>query len=148
MMNPMKIMFAYDGSERAQAALADLEIAGLPRLAETKIVAVVEPFLPTGPSEIAWGSGATEAMEILAQRAGCILREGRQRLERIFPDWEVEIEVYCGQRAMQLVAQAVEWGPELLVISPLNRSKFERMVWGSLSGSVVENATCSVRVRA
>jgi nucleotide-binding universal stress UspA family protein len=146
MMNPMKIMIAYDGSARAQAALADLEIAGLPSLAEARIVAVVEPFQPAGPSEIAWGSGATDALETLTQRAGCILQEGRHRLERIFPDWELETEVYCGQRAMELVAQAVEWGPELLVISPLNRSKFERMVWGSLSGSVVENATCSVRV--
>ncbi|HKX29937.1 MAG TPA: hypothetical protein VJ302_19760 [Blastocatellia bacterium] len=31
-------MIAYDGSKRSQAALSDLKYAGLPRLAETKIV--------------------------------------------------------------------------------------------------------------
>ncbi|MFN0084054.1 MAG: universal stress protein [Blastocatellia bacterium] len=142
----MKIMIAYDGSDRARMAMDDLEIAGLPRLAETRIVSVVEPFLPAGHSEVAWGAGAANAMEVLAEHAEGIARQGRQRIQRSFPEWEFETELCCGRRATQLVAQAADWEPELLVINPLNRSEIRRVVWGSLSRSVVDHAPCSVRV--
>ncbi|MDX2029475.1 MAG: universal stress protein [Blastocatellia bacterium] len=142
----MKIMVAYDGTPRAQAALADLAHAGLPQKAEIKVVTVIEPLHTAGPSDLAWGSGVAEALDLMTWQARKIARQGKQLLQRTFPGWQLDIDVYRGQRAAELVAHAAAWEPELLVISPLNRNKWERLLWGSLSRNVVENAPCSVRV--
>jgi hypothetical protein len=42
----MKVLVAYDGSERADAALDDLRRAGLPSDAQIKVLSVVENWLP------------------------------------------------------------------------------------------------------
>ena len=42
----MRILIAYDGSECAEAALADLTRAGLPHRLEALVFAVVELWLP------------------------------------------------------------------------------------------------------
>ena len=46
----MKILIAYDGSECADAALADLQRAGLPPAAAALIMSVAEVFLPPASS--------------------------------------------------------------------------------------------------
>ena len=53
MKDPMKILIAYDGSECADAALADLPRAGLPRQAEVIVLSVTETWLPPPSS---WAS--------------------------------------------------------------------------------------------
>ncbi len=42
----MKILIAYDGSDCAEAALDDLQCAGLPLEAEAQIISVAEVWLP------------------------------------------------------------------------------------------------------
>ena len=106
MTNRMKIMIAYDGSKRSQAALSDLKYAGLPRQAETKIVSVIEPFPYSGPPELVWGTDAEEAMASMAQRAEWIVERGQRQLQRAFPNWDLETEVYQGQASSQLAAHA------------------------------------------
>ena len=43
----MRVLIGYDGSENADAALADLQTAGLPRQGEALIVSVGEVVMPT-----------------------------------------------------------------------------------------------------
>jgi hypothetical protein len=50
MSEKMKILIAYDGSDCANAALEDLQRAGLPRVAEALIMSVAEVFLPPSSS--------------------------------------------------------------------------------------------------
>jgi hypothetical protein len=45
----MKILIAYDGSDCAEAALDDLQRAGLPVEAEAQIITVAEVWLPPPP---------------------------------------------------------------------------------------------------
>jgi hypothetical protein len=45
----MKILIAYDGSDCAEAALDDLQRAGLPPEAEAQIISVAEVWLPPPP---------------------------------------------------------------------------------------------------
>jgi hypothetical protein len=45
----MKILIGYDGSECADAALEDLQFAGLPDSASARVLSAVEVFLPPKP---------------------------------------------------------------------------------------------------
>ena len=45
----MKILIAYDGSECADAALIDLQRAGLPDDAEALVLSAVDVFIPPKP---------------------------------------------------------------------------------------------------
>lgn len=47
----LKVLIPYDGSDRAEAALQDLERAGLPATFEA-LIAVTEVWLPSSPYEI------------------------------------------------------------------------------------------------
>ena len=46
MSEKMKVLIAYDGSSCANAALDDLQRAGLPRVSEALIMSVADVFLP------------------------------------------------------------------------------------------------------
>ena len=70
----MKILIAYDGSSCADAAVNDLQRAGLPAVAEVRILSVAEVFLPQ-PSDDP--SGSVEPLPAVVQRA-----HARQRLQR------------------------------------------------------------------
>jgi hypothetical protein len=46
MSETMKVLIAYDGSSGADAALEDMQRAGLSRVAEALILSIAEVFLP------------------------------------------------------------------------------------------------------
>lgn len=142
----MKIMIAYDGSSRAEAALRDLQYAGLPRHAEAKLVSVVEPLITTGPPEAAFSAPVIRLAQNEGQQAKMNVWQGAARLHKTFPAWALDTAVLWGNAALQIVTEAENWNPEMIVISPLNRSKFERVLFGSFSRSVVDKAPCTVRV--
>src|SRR5919112_2384298 len=105
----MKILIAYDGSECAEAALDDLQRAGLPDEAEALVVSVTELWLPPPPPsvyevveeasaahtpaelqrEYVKDSPAVEDARGLAARAA-------GRLGRNFPGWKVTAEGLYG----------------------------------------------------
>ena len=142
----MKILIAYDGSSCADAALADLRRAGLPREAEAVVLSVAEHWLPPPSSyEIlepqlshSLHSGEEEALA-MARRAGAYIQSA-------FPAWEVRAEAASGSPARQVIEKAEQWKPDLIVIGSHGHTALARLVLGSVSQKVVTNAPCSVRV--
>lgn len=84
----MKILIGYNGSQISEAALDDLQHAGLPENAEVLILTVAEVWLPPENTDVA---------EILAWRAEMNLKEK-------FPLWDIKTEVTFGSPA-----RAVGW---------------------------------------
>jgi nucleotide-binding universal stress UspA family protein len=142
----MKILIEYDGSRRADNAIEDLQNAGLPREAKAKIVSVIEPIIPVGTSEVAWGMACAQVteQEILLSRLA--VKRACERLSKLFPDWELDEAVHPGNKELELIAMASRWKPDLVIISPLKRNELGRLIFGSLSRSIVERTSCSVRV--
>ncbi len=159
MTEKTKILIAYDGSDCAEAALDDLQRAGMPQKAEALVVAVTEIWLsPPPPStyEIlalanavyvpadmprvyAQGSQALEEAQALADRAATRLRTN-------FPDWQITAQALVGSPRRELIRQADEWKPALIVVGSHGRSMVGRLVLGSVSQGVLTHARCSVRV--
>jgi nucleotide-binding universal stress UspA family protein len=159
MKQRMKILIGYDGSDCAEAALDDLQRAGLPSAAEALVLSVTEVSLPPPPPSsyeileqaralqvpadiprvYAKGSPAIQEAQSLSDRAA-------DRLRANFPGWEITAEASVGSPAWELVSKADGWKPDLIVVGSHGHSALGRFVLGSVSQRVLTEARCSVRV--
>jgi nucleotide-binding universal stress UspA family protein len=155
----MKILIAYDGSDCAEAALDDLQRAGLPSEAEAQIISVTEVWLPPPPPSsyeivdqamqvkvaadlkrvYSKGCAAAKAALAMAERA-------MDRVKTNFPAWKVSADSSCGSPAWEVVFRADEWKPDLIVVGSHGRTALGRFVLGSVSQRVLTEAKCSVRI--
>lgn len=159
MTQKMKILVGYDGSDCAEAALDDLQRAGLPPVAEALVMSVNEIWLPPPPPSsyeiveqarevhvpadmkrvYAKGSAAMEDAQSLAERAAVRLRAN-------FPGWEIAAAASVGSPSRELIMKADEWQPDLIAVGSHGRSALGRFVLGSVSQGVLTHARCSVRL--
>ncbi len=160
MNDKMKILIAYDGSPCADAALDDLQRAGLPRSGvEAIVISVAEVWLPPPPPssyEIVEAAREAHSPAELqkryarasheAEEARALSLRAEQRLRKNFPEWEVQSEATTGSPAWEIVLKADEWKPDLSVVGSQGRSALGRFVLGSVSQKVLTEAHCSVRV--
>jgi len=140
MANRMKVLVAYDGSERADAALDDLRKAGLPSDAQIKVLSVVENWL-TPPSGL-------EIIEHIDrdQEYPALARRGGVRLVSMEPGWYVRSESGVGSPGTVIIEKADEWGADLIVVGSHGRTALGQFFFGSVSQKVLHEARCSVRV--
>ena len=155
----MKILIGYDGSECADAALDDLNQSGLPATGEVRILSVAEVWLPppppsayeiveeareaTSPADLQreFSRHCAAAKEMLA-----LARRACDRVQNRFRNWEVSADSSCGSAAWELIANADEWKPDLIVVGSHGRTALGRFVMGSVSQRVLTEARCSVRI--
>jgi nucleotide-binding universal stress UspA family protein len=156
--SPMKVMIAYDGSKYADAAIDDLSKAGFPGDSEVLITSVAD-FSDRRPtaSEFDLISAASRRVDAVLEQArnheARVLRETRvmgskvvHKLRREFPEWKVYSEVLRGAPAEVLLKKAAEWQPEMIMGGSQGRSAVGRFLLGSVSKSVAEQASMTVRV--
>jgi nucleotide-binding universal stress UspA family protein len=154
----MKILIGHDGSHSADAALFDLQRAGLPADAEALIVSVADVMVPVAPgyelAEQALMSRRVMSGLVQVQRhVTQVLSETKEFASRAqdqvrsyFPNWSVRTETLTGPAAAELIRKADEWRPDLIVVGSHGRSAIERFILGSVSKKVVTDSDHSVRV--
>jgi nucleotide-binding universal stress UspA family protein len=142
----MKIMLAYDGSDHAAAALDDLRRAGLPPEAEALVLSVVKPVLPLMEPSIGLGMPLAELSLLTQKEATEMAKQAGQRLQAIFPGWQTRSESYAALPVLMILQKAEQWQPDLIVIGSRGRSALGRLLFGSVSQKVVNEAPCSVRI--
>jgi nucleotide-binding universal stress UspA family protein len=154
----MKILIGYDGSEVADAALDDLQRAGLPETAEAIVISVAEVWLPPQPENKTVAEFRQElehnplfhktyhrAINCI-QSAEKFAERARQRLQTNFPQWKVTSEATYGSPAWEIIMRADAFEPDLIITGAHGRSAFETLIMGSISQKVLTEANCSVRV--
>jgi nucleotide-binding universal stress UspA family protein len=142
----MKILIGYDGSACAEAALADLKRAGLPRKAEAFVLSVAEELIPA-PASIGGVTTPFPEYEFKSQQEALALaRSAKAVIKPLFPDWEVRAEAAIGSPASILIRKADEWEPDLVVVGSHGHTALGRFFFGSVSQKVLHEARCSVRV--
>ena len=145
-MEAVKILIGYDGSPHAEAALADLRRAGLPRKVEAKVVSVSEEWI-AAPASIGGVPTPFPKFEVEAQEESLKLaRSAKAVLKTLFPDWQVHAEAATGSPGKVLIWKSDEWEPDLLVIGSQGRTALGRFFFGSVSQKILHHADCSVRI--
>jgi nucleotide-binding universal stress UspA family protein len=153
----MKILIAYDGSESSDAALEDLQRAGLPRQAEALIISVADVFLPpplnediddTFPMHIPAGvRHAHERAKHALHEAELRAQSASQRLKKIFPDWKIVHEALADSPAWATIRKAEEFEADLIVTGAIGHTVLGgRLILGSVSQRVLYEARTSVRI--
>lgn len=155
----MKILIGHDGSQAADAALFDLQRAGLPHDAEALIVSVADIMMvPATPSYELAGQGlmsrrvtsglvhAQRQTELVLKEANEIASRATDEVRSYFPGWNIRTETLAGSAAFELISKANEWKPDLIVVGSHGRSAVSRFILGSVSKKVVTDSDHSVRV--
>jgi nucleotide-binding universal stress UspA family protein len=159
MKKGMKILIAYDGSGCAEAALDDLQRAGLPSEAEASVMSVTEVSLPPPPPSSYEILEQARAVHVPAditrvsskdspavQEAQSLSERAAARLRAHFPGWDITAQASVGSPKRELVSKADQWKPDLIVVGSHGRSAAGRLILGSVSQGVLTYARCSVRV--
>lgn len=153
----MKLLIGYDGSKMAEAALDDLQQAGLPGGAEALVLSVAEVWLPSENFEEA-GSVPVDSFVMTKARkpwgkdkkmvgeAEIFARHAQNRLAINFPFWKVKSRAADGSPAREILAKADDFEPDLIVVGSHGRSSIGRLFLGSISQKILTEAKCSVRV--
>jgi nucleotide-binding universal stress UspA family protein len=142
----MKILIGYDGSASANAAIADLSRAGLPAEADLRIISTSEIVLPPPLSFTLPSNGTLELQGILEENALGLARQAAEQVRSIFPNWKIELRVHAGSPASAIIDLADEWKPDLIILGSHGRSRLGRIILGSVSQAVLNEAHCSVRI--
>lgn len=145
----MKILFATDGAKQSEAAAEMLRHFALSDGDEIKIVSVVDMAVPMAIDIYGGYLPDTSELEKTArENAAKLLERTHERIKAHFPDKELAIstEVLFGSPESRIVETAEEIDPDLIVLGSHGYSRWERLLLGSVSDSVVHHAPCSVLI--
>lgn len=145
----MNLLFATDGGRQSDAAIGAIEKFSLAQGDEIKIISVVDMALPMAID--IYGGYLPETAELE--------KTARENAEKIVADCAgkvrsfaesagaaVSTEVLFGSPDSRIVETAEEWNADLIVVGSHGYSRWERLLLGSVSDSVVHHAPCSVLV--
>lgn len=150
----MKVLIAYDGSQCAQAALEDLQRAGLPGVAEVVVLSVADTLMPPPEDKTPLAveqppagvqQAQAEAQELLAG-AHTLAQQGCTRLQELFPRWHIHPEARADNPAWAVIKYTDTWQPDLVVAGSRGRSTLSRLLLGSVSHKILTEVRCSVRI--
>lgn len=153
----MKLLIAYDGSRCSEAALDDLQKAGLPDNCEVLILSVAEAWFqtlaePSGFDNFADSPESSSRQTEMSEDNGGVIFESetfahhaQKRLQTKFP-WQISARTSFGSPAKEILKCAAEFQPDLIVVGSHGRSAVSRFLLGSISHKVLTEAACPVRV--
>lgn len=155
----LKVLIPYDGSDGAEAALRDLERAGLPQKFEA-LIAVTEVWLPSSPYEITRAVNArrlkllTSGMSSFApamrdcEEQRLLSREADRRVRSMFPAANVTTEILeeSPSIASDIARVAKTYGVELIVAGSKGSPSPHIEDYAGTALRMVRSANCSVRI--
>ena len=153
----MKILIGYGGSESADAAIEDLQRAGLGADVEALVMTVADVFVPIPLDKEVENSvpmyippaikRAHERAEHKLEESRDIAKRVSEQIRLIFPTWRVSAGAEADSPAWALIRKADSWKPDLIVMGARGHSVFGgRLILGSISQRVLYEARCSVRI--
>ncbi|HVE59565.1 MAG TPA: universal stress protein [Pyrinomonadaceae bacterium] len=145
----MKVILATDGTKQSEAAIEITKTLNLNEGDEIHVISVLDMALPLSLDVYAGYLPSTEEIEnTVKENAGNILTQTGNKLKEIFADKDVFIitELLNGSPESRIVEKAEEIKADLIIVGSHGYNRWERLLLGSVSDSVIHHAPCSVLV--
>ncbi len=145
----MKILLATDGTKYGDAAAAMLKKINLGDGDEVRIVSVVDMSMPLAVDVYGgYIPDTTELDKAARENAAKVVADATATLNAAFSGRNVSIstDVLFGSPDSRIVETAEEIKADLIVIGSHGYKRWERLLLGSVSNSVVHHAPCSVMI--
>ena len=145
----MRVLFATDGGKQSDMAFAAIKRLSLADGDEIKLISVVDMALPMAIDLYGGYLPDTSDLEKAARENAVKVVESGAEKVRSFADSEkvqISTDVLFGSPESRIVETAEEWKADLIVVGSHGYSRWERLLLGSVSDSVVHHAPCSVLV--
>lgn len=145
----MKVILATDGTKQSEAAIEITKTLNLNEGDEIRVISVMDMALPLSIDVYAGYLPSTEEIEsAFKENAEKNLKTTGNLLEEIFADKNVSIvtELLNGSPESRIVEKAEEIKADLIIVGSHGYNRWERLLLGSVSDSVIHHAPCSVLV--
>ena len=145
----MKIILATDGTRHSDAAVEIIKTFKLTDDDEIKVVSVVDMAVPMALDIYSGYLPSTVEIEAaVKENAEKVLEATSRKFRKFFAgeDIRVTTEVLHGSPESRIVETAEEFGADLIVVGSHGYNRWERLLLGSVSDSVIHHAPCSVLV--
>lgn len=145
----MKVILATDGTNHSDAAVEAVKSLNFAAGDEIRIVSVVDMAVPLAIDVYAgYLSTSSEIETAVVENAEKVLGATRDKVAGFInrPDVLVSAEVLHGSPESRIVETAEDFGADLIVVGSHGYNRWERLLLGSVSDSVVHHAPCSVLV--
>lgn len=143
----MRVLFAFDGSEHSQAALAEVSSRAWPAGTEIRVLTVIhsrwplaaDPFFTAASAHVeSVNEQRREAPELLARAVDRILEQR--------PGLAVTSQAVEGLPHEAIVNEAEHWGADLIVLGSHGYGRVRRAILGSVAAAVAVEAPCAVEI--
>lgn len=145
----MKILLATDGTRQGDAAAEMVGAIALNDGDDVKIISVVDMALPLA-IDIYGGylPDTTELEKTARENASKVLEKTVEMVNHRFEGKQLSVtsEVLFGSPESRIVETAEQMGADLIIVGSHGYNRWERLLLGSVSDSVVHHAPCSVLV--
>ena len=145
----MKILLATDGTRQGDAAAEMVGAIALNDGDDVKIISVVDMALPLA-IDIYGGylPDTTELEKTARENASKVLEKTAEMVNQRFEGKQLSVtsEVLFGSPESRIVETAEQMGADLIIVGSHGYNRWERLLLGSVSDSVVHHAPCSVLV--
>lgn len=143
----MKILLATDGTKHSESAVEKLKSFDSKQISEIKIISIVDMAISITLNTYEGLAPTTLEIENNArENAHKILADTAAELALSFPDSTISTEVLLGSPDSKIVESAEEIGADIIVVGSHGYNRWERLLLGSISDSVVRHSHCSVLV--
>ena len=144
----MKILLAVDGSPCSDAAVKEIVRRPWPNGSSVKVLNAFE--LPIAGTPEGWVLPPTyfeELDQAVKKQAQSIVERALEQLRKEKNGTiSIDGQFLPGPPRAVILEEAESWGADLIVLGSHGYSRWERLLLGSVSQSVVSHAKCSVEV--
>ena len=145
----MKVILATDGTKQSEAAIEITKTLNLKEGDEIRVISVMDMALPLSVDIYAGYQPSTDEIEsAVKENSEKNLNITGDKLMEIFADRDVSVvtELLNGSPESRIVEKAEEINADLIIVGSHGYNRWERLLLGSVSDSVIHHTPCSVLV--
>jgi nucleotide-binding universal stress UspA family protein len=144
-IDAVRVLLAIDESAASQAAVNEVLRRLWPADTTVRVLHVVEKFVPSA-QELWYDAGGNldQARQEIKARFRSLVEETAARV--VEHNLNSEISIRDGNAGKVIVQEAKEWNADVIFVGSRGHVTLKRLLTGSVSHYVVDNASCPVEV--